>query len=144
MRAPPLLPRARFGDTITLERRIKRAGGSSYHLQNANGKQVRVRAGPPHECAAHANNSCAHYVPRAGGALVARAQVAAKKDDVEALLDHFCIDAANPLTIITQDMARCFLSGARACRVAYGGGRHHHCQAHSRANLYDAVAVDHA
>ena len=34
-----------------------------------------------------------------------------KKDEVDAVLDHFSIDASNPLTIITQDMARQFLSG---------------------------------
>lgn len=35
-----------------------------------------------------------------------------KKEDVDAVLDKFVIDAGNPLTVITQDMARSFLAGA--------------------------------
>jgi hypothetical protein len=30
---------------------------------------------------------------------------------VQAILDHFNIDGGNPLVIITQDMARTFMSG---------------------------------
>jgi len=38
--------------------------------------------------------------------------VCTSKDVQKDMQDHFAIDAANPLTIVTQDMARCFLSGA--------------------------------
>ncbi len=37
--------------------------------------------------------------------------VASNREEVDGVLDHFGINAANPLTVITQDMVRSFLSG---------------------------------
>ena len=39
------------------------------------------------------------------------------KDDVDAILDNFSINAGNPLTVITQDMSRQFLSGEAGRQV---------------------------
>jgi hypothetical protein len=35
-----------------------------------------------------------------------------KRDHIDPILDHFSINAANPLAVMTQDTARTFLSGA--------------------------------
>lgn len=54
-------------------------------------------------------------------ALAPDLQVTKKKSDVDQVLDHFAINAENPLTIITQDMARAFLGGrcCAACLQCY-------------------------
>ncbi|KAG2453512.1 hypothetical protein HYH02_001732 [Chlamydomonas schloesseri] len=42
-----------------------------------------------------------------------KAAVERHRDTLSAMLEHFCLDATNPLTIITQDKARQFLSGEK-------------------------------
>eukprot|EP00798_Chlamydomonas_sp_ICE-L_P000171 gene171-1694_t len=42
-----------------------------------------------------------------------------KREDVTLMLDHFSINASNPLSIITQDMARSFLSGDKNKKRKY-------------------------
>ncbi len=43
------------------------------------------------------------------------------RDTLFAMLEHFCLDATNPLTIITQDRARHFLCGEGARGVPISG-----------------------
>lgn len=74
----PRLP-ARYGKTITIERRITHKS-SSYFLFNARGHKVV----PQHQSAAR---------------------------EVQAMLEFFSIDGGNPLTIVTQEMAKTFVSG---------------------------------
>ena len=45
--------------------------------------------------------------------------VSSKRVDVDAILDDLNINAANPLTVMTQDMARQFLSG-ESDRLVHG------------------------
>ena len=74
--SPPYRPPvARFGNRITIERRLTHGTGNHWKLYNAAGKAV------------------PEYKP---------AEV----------LRYMGVNACNPLTIITQDMARAFLSGA--------------------------------
>ncbi|GFR43935.1 hypothetical protein Agub_g5073 [Astrephomene gubernaculifera] len=72
-----------FGSRITVERQIKKAGASPYVLLDERGRKVQPERGEK---------------PR---------------ELLDRILDHFCVDASNPLTIITQDMARQFLSASK-------------------------------
>jgi len=67
----------RYGDTITVERRISRAASSSWNLKDHNGKNV-----------------------------------ARQKSDVESMMQVLGINAKNPVTVMSQDTARSFLTGS--------------------------------
>lgn len=67
----------RYGDTITVERRISRAASSSWYLKDQNGKNV-----------------------------------ARQKQDVDSMMQVLGINARNPVTVMSQDTARSFLTGS--------------------------------
>jgi hypothetical protein len=77
----------RFGDRITVERNLKRHGASSYVLLDARGRKAALDRGEK------------------------------PKDVLDRMLDHFTVDANNPLTIITQDKSRSLLNGKPICSM---------------------------
>jgi len=84
-KGPDAFEHDKFGDFIMVERRII------------------LRPGDP------PSTSSSYILKNAGG----RTVQGSPKDLLDAMTEHYAIDAANPLTIVTQDMARCFLSGAK-------------------------------
>jgi hypothetical protein len=75
----------RFGDRVTIERRITKTTSSNWRLLNARGQNMGIR----------------------------------KRGDIDPLLDHFSINSANPLAVMTQDTARTFLSGEQGWLQAW-------------------------
>lgn len=67
----------RYGDTLTVERRISRTGNNHWYLKDHNGKNV-----------------------------------ARQKQDVDSMMQVFGINARNPVTVMSQDTARSFLTGS--------------------------------
>ncbi|GLC37835.1 hypothetical protein PLESTB_001481500 [Pleodorina starrii] len=78
-----------FGDRITVERHLKRAGASTYALLDARGRKAALDRGER------------------------------VKDVLDRMLDHFTVDANNPLTIITQDKSRSLLQDKSNAKDKY-------------------------
>lgn len=64
-----------YGDSIIIERRIKRGGPGGYRTRSGDGRRV----------------------------------VSDRRDEIDALCDHYSIQVGNPLAILTQDTAKRFL-----------------------------------